>query len=83
MTNLVNILIALLLGAISGWLAGKIMKSEGSLLRNIILGIIGGVLGSVIFELVGISSNNILGTILVSVAGACLLIFVVRLITKK
>ena len=83
MTNLVNILIALLLGAISGWLAGKIMKSEGSLLRNIILGIIGGVLGSVILGLVGISGNGYLGTILVSVAGACLLIFVVRLITKK
>ena len=36
MFNLVNILVSLLIGAVAGWLAGKLMKSEGSLLRNII-----------------------------------------------
>jgi len=59
------------------------MKSEGSLLRNIILGIIGGFVGELIFNLLGITFSNYLGTILVSVVGACLVIFVVKLITKK
>jgi len=59
------------------------MKSEKNLLRNIILGIIGGFVGELIFNLLGITFSNYLGTILVSVVGACLVIFVVKLITKK
>ena len=81
--DLVGILISLVLGAIAGWLAGKIMGSEGSLLRNIILGIIGGVVGSIVLGLIGIGGSGYLGTIIVSVVGACLVIWVVRLITKK
>lgn len=80
--NIMNIIISLLIGSISGWLAGKIMDSEGSLLRNIILGIIGGFLGSFIFDLLGITFAGYLGTILVSVLGACLIILIVNKILK-
>ena len=38
------ILISLLLGAIAGWLAGLVMGSKGSLIRNIIIGIIGSII---------------------------------------
>ncbi len=81
--DLVGILISLALGAISGWIAGKLMESDGSLLRNIILGILGGVVGSIVLGLVGLGGSGYIGTIIVSVVGACLLIWVVRLITKK
>ena len=77
-----SIIIAIILGALSGWLASIIMKSSGSLLRNIILGIVGGFVGSLIFELLGISFAGYLGTILVSVIGACLVIFVVNKLIK-
>ena len=80
--NIMNIIISLLIGSISGWLAGKIMDSEGSLLRNIILGIIGGFLGSFIFDLLWITFAGYLGTILVSVLGACLIILIVNKILK-
>ncbi|MEM9687576.1 MAG: hypothetical protein AAF934_11745 [Bacteroidota bacterium] len=41
-----GLLYSLLIGAIAGWLAGKIMKGGGfGLLINIILGVIGGVVG--------------------------------------
>ena len=79
---LVDLLISILLGAVSGWLAGIIMKSKGSLLRNIILGVIGGFVGGFIFKLLGISFAGYLGTILVSVVGACLVIFVVNKLFK-
>ena len=32
---------SLIMGALVGWIAGKIMDAEGGLLRNIIVGIIG------------------------------------------
>ena len=73
--DLVGLVIAIALGAVSGWIAGIIMKSEGSLLRNIILGIVGGAVASVLFGLIGISFGGPIGNIIVSVIGACLLIW--------
>ena len=37
----VEILVAILVGAVSGWIAGEIMKTSGGLIKNIILGIVG------------------------------------------
>ena len=37
-----HILVSLLIGALVGWLAGKIMHSKGGLIRNIVLGLLGG-----------------------------------------
>lgn len=78
-----NILISILIGAISGWLASVIMNSKSGLIRDIILGIIGGFLGSFIFDKLGITFYGYLGTILVSVVGACIIILVVDKIFKK
>ena len=81
--DIISILISLALGALAGWSAGKLMNSDGSILRNIILGIVGGVVASIIFGLIGISFSGYLGTIIVSIIGACLLIWLARLVTKK
>ena len=78
-----NILISILIGAISGWLASVIMNSKSGLIRDIILGIIGGFLGGFIFDKLGIEFAGYLGTILVSVVGACIIILVVDKIFKK
>ena len=37
-------IIALILGGITGWIAGKLMHTKGGLLRNILLGIVGSVI---------------------------------------
>jgi uncharacterized membrane protein YeaQ/YmgE (transglycosylase-associated protein family) len=76
--DIVSILISLVLGAIAGWLAGFIMNSKGSLLRDIIIGIIGGFLGSWLFNLLGISFAGYLGVIIESAVGACILLFAAR-----
>ena len=85
--SLYDILVAIVLGAISGWLAGFIMNSKGSLLRNIILGILGGFVGSFLFGLLNININVSLGpfslgNIIVSVIGACLVIVIVNKLFK-
>ena len=75
----------LLIGALIGWVASKIMHGKGGLLRNIIVGIAGSVLGGWLADWVGIGTGNIFsfGGFLIAVGGACLLIFLSRLIAGK
>ena len=73
---------SIVIGAISGWLAGMIMKKKGSLLRNILLGFAGSIVGGVIFGLVGLGGTNIIGDIIISVVGACIVIAVANMILK-
>lgn len=74
----------IIIGAIAGWLAGKIMKGGGfGLLMNMILGIIGGVVGGWVFSLLGISANGgTIGSLVTAVVGAVLILYVGRLIKK-
>ena len=78
----VDILIAIIIGAISGYLASLIMKSSGGILRNIILGIVGGFVGSLLLSLTNITFSGYLGTIIVSVLGACLVIWITNKFIK-
>ena len=75
----------LIFGALVGWLAGIVMKSKQSLIRNIILGILGSFVGGFVASFMGIGTIggfNIVN-IVISVAGACLLIFIVRILTER
>ncbi len=78
-----NIIIFLAIGAVSGWLAGTLMKGGGfGLLGNIIVGIIGSVVGGFVFGLLGISAGGLIGSIITATAGAALLLFIVGTIKK-
>ena len=78
-----NLIIKLVVGGIIGWLASRIMKSDGGLIRDIFMGIAGSALGSWLAGLIGISASG-LGSFIVSIAGACLLIAIVdRLLRGK
>lgn len=74
----------IIIGAVAGWLAGKIMKGGGfGLLMNMVLGIIGGVVGGWVFGLFGLSTDGgLLGSLITSVAGAVIILYVGRLIKK-
>ncbi len=81
-----SILLWVLLGALSGWIASKLMGLErNGCLTNIVLGIIGGFLGGLLVGLLGgtgVTGFN-LWSIFVSVLGAVALIWVVTKIKKK
>ena len=79
-----SLLYSLLIGAIAGWLAGKIMKGGGfGLLLNIIIGIFGGLVGYWLFGALGISiSDGIIGDILIGAIGASVILFVAGLFKK-
>lgn len=75
---------SLIIGALAGWIAEKIMKSDQSLLMNIVLGIVGAlVLNWLLIAIIGTTLGGWIGQLIVAAAGACLLIFVARLIRRK
>ncbi len=75
-----SLIYILIIGAVSGWLAGQIMKGGGfGLLWNIILGIVGSFVGDWLFGVLNISLNvgsATVNTIIQSVIGAVVLLFV-------
>ena len=83
-----NLIIWLIVGGIVGWLASIVMKRDGQqgILLNIVVGIIGALLaGAVISPLVGVGTINSsfsLGSFLVSLIGAIILLALVNLFTR-
>ena len=79
-----NILIWIVLGALAGWIAGMIMKSDHGIIEDIILGIVGAFIGGLIFNFFGQSGVTGLNiySIVVAVVGAIVLIFLGRIIHK-
>lgn len=69
---------ALVMGALVGWIAGKLMNVEGGLLRNIVIGVIGSFVGSAVFGLLGFYAYSWFADLVVGVAGACLFIWLGR-----
>ena len=76
-------LAAILIGAVAGWLAEKFMKSDHSLITNIILGVIGAIIANAIFAALGIVLGGWIGYLVAGFIGACLLIAAARLFKKK
>ena len=68
----------LITGALVGWIAGKLMDMEGSLLRNIVVGVVGSMVGSFVFGLIGLYAYGVIANLIVSVGGACLFILIGR-----
>jgi uncharacterized membrane protein YeaQ/YmgE (transglycosylase-associated protein family) len=77
-----NWLITLIIGGIVGWLASILMKTNAQmgLLANILVGVIGSLLGYWIAGSLGIAPTGGIGRVAVAVAGAALLIFLLRLL---
>ena len=81
--DLTSIIIFLAIGAVAGWLAGVAMKGGGfGLVGDIVIGIIGAVVGGWLFGVLGIAAGGLIGAIITAFVGACVLLFVVRLIKK-
>jgi uncharacterized membrane protein YeaQ/YmgE (transglycosylase-associated protein family) len=79
-----SIIIDLIIGAISGWLAAKLMGTDSSnWIINCVLGLCGGLVFGLIAGLFGIGSTNIIGSIIFSVIGACLLVWLYNKFIKK
>lgn len=73
-------ILAICVGILAGFLAGKIMNGSGyGIFADLLLGFFGGIVGSIVLGILGIGSTGIIGSILISTFGAVLLIWVVRM----
>ena len=81
-------LIWLIVGGIVGWLASLVMRTDGQqgILLNVVVGIVGSFLGGwLISPLVGVgnlSSGISIGSIIVSLVGAIILLAIVNLFRR-
>ena len=74
----------LIIGAIAGFLAGKIVEGGGfGLIVDIVVGIIGAVIGGYLAGAMGFTvGSGIIASIMVAVIGAVILLFVLRLVKR-
>ncbi len=84
-----NLIIWLIVGGVVGWLASIIMRTDGQqgILLNIVVGIVGAFIGGLLISpLVGVgtinSSGLSIGTVLVSLAGAVILLAIVNMFRR-
>jgi uncharacterized membrane protein YeaQ/YmgE (transglycosylase-associated protein family) len=71
---------AIIIGGLAGWLAETFMKSDTGVLMNIILGIVGAAIASAILSIFGIVLGGWIGYLVLGFIGACLLIWIVRMV---
>lgn len=85
-----NLIIWLVVGGVIGWIASLIMKTDAQqgLFLNIVVGIVGALIGGwLLSPMIGAGTVNqgdfSLPGLLVSLAGAIILLFVVNLIRRR
>jgi len=87
---MINFILWLLFGALVGWLASMVMKTDaqqGTIL-NIVVGIVGAFLGGFVFNLLGIGGSSInnndfsLSALVVAFIGAVILLGIVNMVRR-
>ena len=78
----------ILIGIIAGWIAEKVTGSNMGLIMNLITGIIGSWIGFFVANAAGIQLGQIfngwfLGNLLVSAAGAIVLLFLLKMLRGR
>jgi uncharacterized membrane protein YeaQ/YmgE (transglycosylase-associated protein family) len=77
---MLDLLWAVVVGGLAGWIAEKIMKFDTGLLMNIVLGIAGSVVLNLILGSLGFGG---FGPLIGGIIGACLLIYFYRMIKSR
>ncbi|MFN4143702.1 GlsB/YeaQ/YmgE family stress response membrane protein [Aestuariivirga sp.] len=78
----------LVIGALAGWIAERVMKADHGLLMNIVVGIIGSYIGAFLANALGIRLGELfqgwfIGNLIVAAIGAIVLLYVVRLVRGR
>jgi uncharacterized membrane protein YeaQ/YmgE (transglycosylase-associated protein family) len=74
----------LIVGIVSGWLAGVVSRGGGfGLWGDLITGIVGAYVGGFLFNMMGISAYGMIGSIVVSTIGAVVFLWVLRMFTRN
>ncbi len=79
-----SIIVLLLVGAVAGWLAGKIVSGYGyGLIGNVVVGILGAFIASWILPRLGIGiGGGIVASIIHATIGAVILLALLRVVKR-
>jgi len=79
-----SIIVMLIVGAIAGWLAGKLVQGFGfGLIWNIVIGIIGAFIGVWLLTKLNITpGSGFIGSIVNALIGSLVLLFIVGLVRR-
>jgi uncharacterized membrane protein YeaQ/YmgE (transglycosylase-associated protein family) len=81
--DITGLIIALLIGAVAGFLAGQIVKGHGfGVVGNIIVGIVGALLFGFLFGNFNLLGSAILNEVAGGTIGAVILLFLIGLVKK-
>jgi uncharacterized membrane protein YeaQ/YmgE (transglycosylase-associated protein family) len=84
---LLDIVLWIIFGALAGWIASKIMHTDGQMgpMANIVVGIIGAFIGGFVVRMLtgnGQTDTFSLGGLLVAILGAVILLAIVKAVTR-
>ena len=85
----VNWIWILIIGGLAGWIAEKVTGSDHGLIKNVIVGIVGSLIGDRLVKLLNLNVEAafpgawFLPNLLVSTAGAIILLFIVKAIRGR
>ena len=79
-----GIIVWLIIGAIAGWLAGRLVKGGGfGLIGDIVVGIVGALIGGWLAGVLGISiGSGFIASVITAIIGAVILLVFVRAIKR-
>lgn len=84
-----SLIITILIAALVGWIASKIMNTDAQMgwIANVIVGIVGGLIGNFLFGFIAPASPTDNGLsipgIIVGVLGACIAIWIWKVLTVR
>lgn len=77
----------IVIGGLAGWVASKFMGTDArqGVVLNVVVGIVGGLLGGFLLNLFNVSTQDFgwILTFVTALAGACILLFIVNLVTGR
>lgn len=79
-----NIILFLIIGALAGFLAGKILRGGGfGLWGNLVVGIVGAFVGGFLFDVIGVDTGGgIIASLFTAVVGAVVLLWLITFVKR-
>jgi uncharacterized membrane protein YeaQ/YmgE (transglycosylase-associated protein family) len=79
-----SVVVLVIVGALAGWLAGRIVTGYGfGLLGNIVVGIVGAIIAGLILPALGFGvGGGVLAATLHATIGAVILLFLIRIVKR-
>ena len=83
MTMIFDLIMFLIIGVAAGAIASFYMGRQQELVPNLLVGIIGAFIGGFSAKLLGLTAYNVIGEVVVAIAGAIICLFVWQRVRGK